>query len=51
MHSQLFKKMLHNNFMKKALLFIVLFLAQINTFAEDIQVAMLEPLATTDKND
>ena len=34
--------------MKKALLFIVLFLAQINTFAEDIQVAMLEPLATTE---
>ena len=33
--------------MKKALLFIVLFLAQINCVAEEIQVAMLEPLAMT----
>lgn len=33
--------------MKKALLFIVLFLAKINCVAEEIQVAMLEPLATT----
>lgn len=33
--------------MKKVLLFIVLFLAQINCVAEEIQVAMLEPLAMT----